>query len=98
MDSGGVYAGPADYGDGSGEDSEGDDGRNESREEGTNFSKRWGWWTLLDNLTNSRADKWQYFLDMNVIEALNICCYFKDKQDMEAQMHREQMQKIRRHG
>tara|TARA_R100000656_G_scaffold121059_1_gene95743 strand:- start:379 stop:522 length:144 start_codon:yes stop_codon:yes gene_type:complete len=47
-------------------------------------------------LTNSRVDKWDIVLEWEVIKALNMCCYYKDKQNMEAQMHREAMQKTRR--
>ena len=32
------------------------------------FSNRWGWWGLLDNLTNSRVDKWDEILDWEVIK------------------------------
>jgi len=60
------------------------------------FAERWGWWSLVDNLTNSRVDKWDIVLEWEVIKALNMCCYYKDKQNMEAQMHREAMQKTRR--
>tara|TARA_R100000655_G_scaffold2333_6_gene9378 strand:- start:339 stop:452 length:114 start_codon:yes stop_codon:yes gene_type:complete len=31
-----------------------------------------------------------------VIKALNICCYFKDKQQMESQMQQEALQKMKR--
>ena len=60
------------------------------------FASRWGWWGLIDNLTNSRIDKWDEVLNWEVIKALNVCCYFKDKQKMEAQMQREAMQKMKR--
>ena len=78
-------------------DAEGNENDKESKQ-GDSFAKRWGWWSLIDNLSNSRADKWNYFIEMNVIEVLNMCCYFKEKQEMEAQMHRDAMQKIKRHG
>ena len=74
---------------GSGEDKDGGDTRNE-------FTKRWGWWATLDNLTNSRIDKWDEVLNYNVIKALNIVAYYSDKQKMEMQIHREQMQKTKR--
>jgi len=68
----------------------------EEGNEGDSFSKNWGWWSLLDSITNSRPDKWKYFLDMEVIEAMNICCFYKDKQRMITEEHKRQMQKIKR--
>jgi hypothetical protein len=50
----------------------------------------------VDNLTNSRIDKWDEVLDYNVIKALNLVAYYTDKQKMEQQVHREQMQKMKR--
>ena len=50
----------------------------------------------MDSLTNSRVDKFDIVLNWEVIKALNMCSYFKDKQRLEAQIHREQMQKIKR--
>ena len=50
----------------------------------------------MDSLTNSRVDKFDIVLNWEVIKALNMCCYFKDKQNMEAQVQREAMQKMKR--
>ena len=50
---------------------------------GDGFSDRWGWWCLIDNLTNSRVDKWEIVTKWNVIHGLNICSYYKDKQRKE---------------
>jgi hypothetical protein len=44
------------------------------------FSK-WGWIITLDNLSNSDASKWNYYKALSVIEALNICSYYKAKAD-----------------
>ena len=74
---------------GSREDDEGSKG-------GTGFGERWGWWHTLDNLTNSRIDKWDEVLNYEVIKALNLVAYYKDKQRMEQQVHREQMQRLKR--
>ena len=35
----------------------------------------------MDALTNSRVDKWDHVLEWNIIKALNVCCYYKDKQE-----------------
>tara|TARA_R100000734_G_scaffold13415_1_gene9957 strand:- start:2287 stop:2442 length:156 start_codon:yes stop_codon:yes gene_type:complete len=50
----------------------------------------------VDNLTNSRIDKWDEVLNYEVIKALNLVAYYKDKQRMEQQVHREQMQRLKR--
>jgi uncharacterized membrane protein len=51
---------------------------------------------VVDNLTNSRIDKWDEVLNYEVIKALNLVAYYKDKQRMEQQVHREQMQRLKR--
>jgi|TARA_Y100000034_G_scaffold29533_1_gene35597 hypothetical protein len=50
----------------------------------------------LDNLTNSRIDKWDVIQKYEVIKGLNIVAYFSDKQKHEAQVHRDAMNKHRR--
>ena len=70
--------------------------RERSEKRNTGFTQRWSWWVTLDNLTNSRIDKWDTILGYEVIKALNIVAYFSDKQNHEAQIHRDEMQKIRR--
>ena len=47
---------------------------------GEGFASRWGWWSLIDSLTNSRVDKWEKIMDWEVTHGLNICSYYKDKQ------------------
>ena len=66
-----------------------------SKEGTTGFTERWSWWVTLDNLTNSRVDKWDSILSYEVIKALNIVAYFSDKQKHEAQIHRDTMQKMK---
>jgi len=63
---------------------------------GNSFSDNWGWWSLIDSLCNSRVDKFEVVQNWNVVYGLNMCCYFKDKQRMEQQAHREQMQRLKR--
>jgi len=46
-------------------------------------------------LTNSRIDKWDEVLEWNVIKALNVVAYYSDKQKMEMQIHKDQMQKLK---
>lgn len=44
------------------------------------FVEYWGWYYTLDNISNNDRTKWEYFLNMNVIEFLNTLAYYKDKQ------------------
>ena len=74
-----------------------DRGSKKGADTGDSFAEAWGWWALVDSLTNSRVDKWDHVLEWNIIKALNVCCYYKDKQKLEAQQHREMMQKAK-HG
>jgi len=43
------------------------------------FIERWGWFHVLDEMSNNNRDKWDYFLNMNVIEFLNHMAYLKDR-------------------
>lgn len=36
---------------------------------------------LLDALADGDPSKWNYFEDLNCIEFLNLCVFYKDKQD-----------------
>lgn len=40
----------------------------------------WGWYNVLDSLSNSDRSKWDYFLNMGVIEFLNTLAFYKDKE------------------
>lgn len=44
------------------------------------FTDVWGWYCTLDGLSNNDRTKWDYFLDMKIIEFLNTLSYFRDKQ------------------
>ena len=67
----------------------------EGSQKGTGFTERWGWWSTLDNLTNSRIDKWDEILNWDITKALNIVSYYSDKQKMEQQAQREMKQKYK---
>ena len=55
------------------------------------------WNDEIVTLTQSSSKNQAYEnVRWEVIKALNICCYFKDKQDMEAQIQRDAMQKLKR--
>ena len=85
------------------EDEEEDDDDEEDEEadeenEGSNrpgFVKHWGWYYTLDNLSNNDRTKWEYFLEMNVIEFLNSLSYFKDKQNYIKEQLDQQMKNAR---
>ena len=53
------------------------------------FASHWGWFLVLDNLSNSDRTKWDYFLNMNIIEFLNTLCFYKDKQAHERELIRK---------
>tara|TARA_R110002096_G_C14410648_1_gene708242 strand:- start:584 stop:841 length:258 start_codon:yes stop_codon:yes gene_type:complete len=59
---------------------------------GNGFSDRYGWWSLVDSLSNSRVDKWAIILEWDVTYGLNICSYYKEKQREE----KKQLQKVGR--
>ena len=59
------------------------EGGADNKGSGDRFAERWGWWCLIDSLTNSRVDKWEIVTNWNVIYALNLCSYYKDKQKKE---------------
>lgn len=60
------------------QDNEGDSGEGEPIKQGGLAA--WGWYNVLDSLSNSDRTKWDYFLNMGVIEFLNTLAYFKDKE------------------
>ena len=54
--------------------------------------ENWGWFITLDNLSNSRPETWEEFEKMGVIQFLNICSFYKDKQkEQERQIKLQQM-------
>ena len=56
------------------------------------FNKQWGWYNVLDNLSNNDRTKWDFFLDMPIREFLNTLMYYKDKQYMvQQEMKRQQI-------
>ena len=60
------------------------------------FNESWGWFSIVDSLSNSRIDKWEQIMDWEVIYALNVCSYYKDKQRMEKQLQMETTQRLKR--
>ena len=50
---------------------------------------------MIDALADGDATKWAYFEQMNAIEFLNLCVFYKDKQD-EIQAQRDLMNMRRR--
>ena len=68
------------YDDGGGEES------GEGRQTGSGFNEQWGWFVILDSLSNGDGAKWNYFLEMKVVEFLNRISYYKSKQEYERMM------------
>ena len=44
---------------------------------------RYGWIIILDAMSGGRPEVWKYFEDMNVVEFLGQCQYYKEKQDLQ---------------
>ena len=63
-----------------------DDGDDKQRGGGNGFAEVYGWHFTLDNLSNCQPEKWDYFLNLPVIEFLNLVSYYKSKQAYERQM------------
>ena len=62
-------------------ESEEDDGGDSS---GIGFN-RWGWMITLDTLSGGDATKYPYYYELNVIEFLTVCSYYKSKREYEEQ-------------
>jgi hypothetical protein len=43
------------------------------------FHEYWGWFTILDLMAGGDFTKWNYFLDMGVVEFLNLLSFMRDK-------------------
>lgn len=56
-------------------------GGDDDQELRDDYYSTWGWYVVLDFLSNSDRTKWNYFLnDMSIIEFLNTYAFYKDKQ------------------
>lgn len=51
----------------------------EEVESDVTFSNHWGWIEIVDRLADKDRTKWDYFLNMNVIEFLNAVAYDVDR-------------------
>ena len=52
------------------------------------FTEQFGWYITLDNLSNSRPETWEYYMNISVIELLNLCAYYKSKAKVEERKQR----------
>jgi hypothetical protein len=46
--------------------------------QGNEFAKKWGWVATIDNLSNNDKTKWDYFLNLPIIQFLNLLSYHID--------------------
>ena len=60
------------------------------------YAEHWGRFVVLDQMSGGDRTKWQYLLDMGVIEFLNTMAFYKDKAEMEAQRAEENTRKVSR--
>ena len=50
------------------------------------FHEYWGYYGVVDALSNNDVTKWEQITKMNVIEFLNVLAYYKDKQKYQHQL------------
>ena len=64
------------------DDDAGDTGGGEADggDEPVTFRTHWGWLATVDDLAKGDRSKWEYYLDMNLIEFFNTLAFQKDKQ------------------
>ena len=60
-----------------------DDGSNGETTFITEFSKRWGWLSFVDNVAKTINTDWNTVFEKNVVEFLNILSYSRDKAELE---------------
>lgn len=46
---------------------------------GSDFNEQWGWYVVLDMLSNNNPTKWNEISEWNVLEFLNIISYYHAK-------------------
>lgn len=57
-----------------------DDDEPEVKEEiSEEFGDKWGWFVILDMLSNNDPTKWDEISEWNVIKFLNTIAYYKEK-------------------
>lgn len=47
------------------------------------FTKRWGWFYLIDNVARTTNETWDKVFEIPICAFLNICAYIQDKNAME---------------
>ena len=70
----GLFAQADDGGDTGGGETDGGD-------EPVTFRSHWGWLATVDDLAKGDRSKWEYYLNMNLIEFFNTLAFQKDKQE-----------------
>ena len=69
-----------------GEESEGEGGDGVIEDEATTveettFAEHWGWIATVDELASGDRTKWEYYLNMNIVEFFNEMAYRKDRRE-----------------
>ena len=67
-----------------GEESEGEGGDGVVEDEATTveettFAEHWGWIATVDELASGDRTKWEFYLNMNIVEFFNEMAYRKDR-------------------
>jgi hypothetical protein len=55
------------------------------------FVKRWNWIATINQIANDDRTKWEFFLEMKLIEFLNTVSFYKDKGEFEKEQHEMMM-------
>jgi hypothetical protein len=83
------------------EENEGRDGEEQDRDsEGepsvfTQFNKKWGWFSCVDNVSQTLRTDWETVFSKNIVEFLNILSYAKDKAELEKWQMKEYQNKMK---
>jgi hypothetical protein len=52
------------------------------------YKEKWGWIIIINDLSNDKRWKWDYFFNMDLVEFLNTVSFFKDKNDYEYELQK----------
>lgn len=55
------------------------DGETDNGTDGRSYSEHWGWFIVLDTMSNGMRKDWDWFTEMNLVQFLNYMAFLKDK-------------------
>lgn len=60
-----------------------EDGETDNGTDGGGYSKHWGWFIVLDKMSNGRREQWDWITEMNIVQFLTYMSFLKDKNEFE---------------